>query len=177
MATIAFELEGNDDFVPPAEQSMAFVPASQPLTLAVPHEQDNSQQQVERLFARPLFSEDRRPPADTPAPTIAAPRLPRLTGVVVSSAGGFAIFADSEGGRPTVVRAGDQVGAAVIETVTAGQVTLRGPAGTVVLHTGFAERVLQASGPPPASLQRPGFRPRLGSHDAAVLNRMRAPAI
>lgn len=175
-ATIALEIEGRNDFVPLTEQSMASVPASQHLTLAVSHEQDESRQQVERLFARPLFSQNRRPPADTPVSAVVAPQLPRLAGVVVSSAGSFAIFANSEGGKPTVVREGDQVGAVVIETVTAGQVTLRGPAGIVVLHTGFGEKDLQASGPHPASPQRSGYRPRQGGHDAAMLNRMRVPA-
>ena len=175
-AAVALEVEGRNDPVLLAEQSMTSVPASQPLTLAVSHEQDESRQQVERLFARPLFSQNRRPLADTPASAVVAPQLPRLAGVVVSSTGSFAIFANSEGGKSTVLREGDQVGAAVIETVTAGQVTLRGPAGMVALHTGFAERALQASEPHPANLQRPGYRPRQGGHDAAMLNRMRVPA-
>lgn len=179
IVTVVLEIEGRDDSVPLAEQSMVSVPASQPLTLAVSHERDSSRQQVERLFARPLFTQSRRPPADTPASAVVAPRLPRLprlTGVTVSSAGSFAIFASNEGGKPIVVREGGQVGAAVIETVTAGQVTLRGPAGTAVLHTGFDERVSQATGPNPASPRRPGYRPRQGGHDAAMLNRMRVPA-
>lgn len=153
---------------------MVPVPSSQPLTLAASQERDHSRQQMERLLARPLFSQDRRPPSDAPDPAAAAPRMPRLTGVAVSSAGGFAIFANDEGGKPIVVREGGQVGVATIEAVSAGQVTLRGPAGIVVLHTAFEERVLQASRPDPASPQRPRYRPRQGGHDAAVLNRGRA---
>lgn len=172
---VVFEIEGRDDSVPLTEHSMVSVPASQPLTLAVPHEQNDSRQRVERLFARPLFDQNRRPPADVPVSAAVAPRLPRLAGVVVSSAGSFAIFANSEGGKPIVVREGDQVGVTIIETVSAGQVTLRGPAGTVVLHTTFEERILQASRPNLANPQRPGYRPRQGGHDEAMLNRRRLP--
>ena len=173
IVTIVLEIEGGDGSVPLAEQGLMSVPVSQPLTLAASHERDDDRQQVKRLLARPLFSQNRRPPADTPDSVVVAPRLPRLTGVVVSSAGGFAIFANSEGGKPIVVREGDQVGVATIETVSAGQVTLRGPAGTVVLHTTFEERILQASRSNLASPQRPGYRPRQGGHDAAMLNRRR----
>lgn len=172
---LVLEIEGGDGSMPLAEQSLVSVPVPQPLTPATSHERDDDRQQVERLFARPLFSQNRRPPADIPASAVVAPRLPRLTGVVVSSAGGFAIFANSEGGKPIVVREGGQVGVATIEAVSAGQVTLRGPAGIVVLHTTFEERVLQASRSDLSSSQRPRYRPRQGGHDEAMLNRRRLP--
>jgi len=126
---------------------------------------------MQTMLARPLFNQTRRPPEAPPSVLAVSPRLPQLTGVVVSPAGGFAIFDNEDGGKPIVVREGDQVGAAVIETVAAGQVTLRGPEGILVLHPNFAERVLQASRPNPASPRRPGYRPRQGGHDAAILNR------
>jgi len=160
------------------DQSRMSAPAVQPVAVVVatPHEDDHSPHSVGTLLARPLFDQTRRPPVASPSLVAVAPRLPQLTGVVVSPAGAFAIFANSDGGKPVVVREGDQVGVAVIETVAAGQVTLRGPEGIVVLHPSFGERVLQASSPNPASHTRPGYRPRQGGHDAAILNRKGVPA-
>lgn len=160
------------------DQSHMSAPAVQTVAVAAaaPHEDDHSPHLVETLLARPLFDQTRRPPVASPSLAQVAPRLPQLSGVVVSSAGAFAIFANNDGGKPIVVRKGDQVGAAVIEIVTAGQVTLRGPEGILVLHPSFGERVMQASGPNPASLIRPGYRPRQGGHDAAILNRKVVPA-
>jgi hypothetical protein len=108
--------------------------------------------------------------------TAGSAKLPRLTGVVVSPAGGFAIFAGIESGKPIVVRAGDQVGDTVIEAVATGQVTLRGPDGIVVLHPGFGERTLQVSRLVPADPARPGYRPHQGGYDAAILNRLNGSA-
>jgi len=146
-------------------QSNVSVPAPQSVAVAVaaPREGHHSPHSVETVLARPLFSRPRRPPAALANLVAVALRLPRLTGVVVSPAGGFAIFGNVDGGKPIVVGKGGTVGEAIIETVAAGQVTLRGPAGVVVLHTSFDEKVLQASR---ASLTR-----RHGGHDAAVLNR------
>jgi hypothetical protein len=174
---VVLELETSDDPMPLAEQGAVSEPAPQPPAVLAFHEHDNSPQGVERMLARPLFSQNRRPLARTPGLLAESPTtLPRLTGVVVSPAGSFAIFTRIEGGKPVVVREGDQVGAAIVEAVAAGQVTLRGPEGILVLHPSFGERVLQASRPSPASLARSGYRPRQGGHDAAVLNRKRVPA-
>ena len=160
------------------DQSRMSPPAVQPVAVVVaaPHEDDHSPHSLETLLARPLFDQTRRPLVASRSLVAVAPRLPQLTGVVVSPAGKFAIFVDGKGGKPIVVREGDQVGPAVIETVAAGQVTLRGPEGILVLHPSFAERILQASRPNPASLTRPGYRPRQGGHDAAILNRQGVPA-
>lgn len=174
---VVLELKSSDDPVPVVEQSTVSEPGPQPLAVLAFHGQDNSPQGVERMLARPLFNQNRRPLADTSGMIAQAPKtLPRLTGVVVSPAGGFAIFTNIEGGKPIVVRQGDQLGAAVVEAVGAGQVTLRGPEGILVLHPGLGERVLQASRPNPASLTRSRYRPRQGGHDAAILNRQRVPA-
>jgi hypothetical protein len=130
------------------------------------------------MLARPLFNQNRRPLADTSGTIAKAPKtLPRLTGVVVSPAGGFAIFASIKGGMPIVVREGDHVGTAVVEAVAAGQVTLRGPEGILVIHPGLSETTLQPSTPNFASLTRSRVRPRQGGHDAAILNRQSVPAI
>ncbi len=172
--TVVLELEGRDDPVPIAERSIVSPVAPHALEVAAAH--GNSQQSVERMLARPLFRQNRRPPADTPVLIAGSPKLPRLTGVVVSPAGGFAIFAGTEGGKPIIVQEGDRVGDVVIEAVAAGLVTLRGPGGLAVLHPSFGERALQVSRLSSASPTRPEYRPRQGGHDAAILNRKRVPA-
>lgn len=176
VGTVVLEVQGSNDPVPVAEQSMVSAPVPLPVAVVASLGPDNSPQWAERTLARPLFSETRRPPADIPVVTAGSPKLPRLTGVVVSPAGGFAIFAGIEGGKPIVAREGDQVGDAVIEAVAVGQVTLRGPDGIVVLHPSFGEGTVQVSRLVPTSPARLGYRPRQGGHDAAILNRLHPPA-
>ena len=175
--TVVLVLEGSVDPVPVAEQSAVSELAPQLVAAAASHGPDKDLRRVERLLARPLFSQDRRPPVDTSGSIADAPRtLPRLTGVAVSPAGGFAIFTGIEGGKPIVVRQGDRVGTAVVEAIAAGEVTLRGPEGILVLHPSFGEMALQPSRLDFASLTRSRYRPRQGGHDAAILNRKRVPA-
>lgn len=173
---VILEVESRDDPMPMVEPNTVSLPIAQPVILVAPQASNNSSQWAERTLARPLFSETRRPPADTPVVTTGPVKLPRLTGVVVSPAGSFAIFAGIEGGKPTVVREGDQVGDAVIEAVSAGQVTMRGLNGLAVLHPSFGEKALQVSRLSPVGPTRTGYRPRQGGHDAAVLNRLHQPA-
>lgn len=78
--------------------------------------------------------------------------MPRLTGVVVSPVGKYALFANAEGGRPLVMREGDRLGANVIEAIAAGQVTVRGPNGMAVLRSTFDESVAPAK---PATIAAP----------------------
>ena len=95
------------------------------------------------ILARPLFSSSRRPPAKVAGPAIdPAKPMPRLTGVVVSPIGRFALFANVGGGRPLVMSEGDHLGAAVIEAIVAGEVTVRGPEGAVVLRSTFDENAV-----------------------------------
>lgn len=70
--------------------------------------------------------------------------MPRLTGVVVSPVGRFALFANADGGRLLVMSEGDHLGAAVIEAIVAGEVTVRGPEGAVVLRSTFDENAAPA---------------------------------
>ena len=99
---------------------------------------------TERVLARPLFSPNRRPAEKDAAPVASLPKLlPRLTGVVVSPVGRFALFAGAEGGRPLVMSEGDHVGGIVIEAIEAGEVTVRGPDGAMVLRSSFGENIVQ----------------------------------
>jgi len=143
-------------------QSGMPAPNRQPLALAHAPPSNgrvDSSQKVGILLARPLFRPNRRPAAGIANPTDSSLKsLPRLTGVVVSPVGKFAIFANAEGGKPVVIGEGGHVGAAVIEAIEAGQVTVRGPDGTVVLHSAFDEKILQASRPNPADPAKPRYR-------------------
>jgi len=167
--TVLVEVTGSDSSVLVVEKDATSAPTPQYARVIARSGQDNRPQRMERILARPLFSEDRRPPAASAAPVAGLPRsLPRLTGIVVSPAGGYAIFAGVESGKPIVVQEGGQVGGAVVEAVAADQVTIRGPDGSVVMRPSFGDKVVQASRPNPAL--------RRGGHDAAVLNRWRRPA-
>lgn len=88
------------------------------------------------ILARPLFSPDRRPPAGSAATPAARTGLPRLAGVLIDPSGRRAIFAD--GPRQSVVTEGGAVGEWRVAAIEAGQVTLRGPDGTLRLHPAFA---------------------------------------
>jgi len=152
-------------------QSDALMSARQPVKAASPSVADtrsNNQQRFINILARPLFSRDRRPPINTAARGADTPgALPRLSGVVVSSAGAFAIFASDDNGKPIVVGEGGRVGGAIIETIAAGQVTLRGTDGIVVLRPAFGEKTLQVSALSPADPAVPGYGPRPTGQRAA----------
>lgn len=166
---VLVEMTGRDNAVLIAEEDATFTQDLDYDKVTIQSGKDNSPQRVERILARPLFIENRRPPAAPATPVAGSPRsLPRLTGIVVSPAGGYAIFAGVESGKPIIVQEGGQVGGAVVEAVAAGQVTVRGPDGIVVLRPSFGDKVVQASRPNPVV--------RRGGHDAAVLNRWRRPA-
>jgi hypothetical protein len=88
-----------------------------------------------------LFNRDRRPtPPDAPSASggPATPDgLPRLTGVMVGPFGRSAIFAAPEGGKPTIVNEGSNVGVYTVSNIGPGEVTVEGPEGTRVLHPMF----------------------------------------
>ena len=129
---------------------------------------DSSSSRFVEILARPLFRQSRRPLADTALAVadLSISRL-RLTGVIVSSTGGLAIFAGNEGGKSIVVRKGDRVGPAIVDTIAVGQVILRGPDGTVMLRPVSTEAASQVSPLSVADLAIPGYRPRQDGHHAA----------
>jgi hypothetical protein len=88
------------------------------------------------VLARPLFEPSRRPPAEGPGVTAAAPGLPRLAGVMVTATGRQAIFAGS-GDKPVILGEGARLGGFTVQSIAAGQVTVTGPNGPQVLHPSF----------------------------------------
>jgi hypothetical protein len=116
------------------------------------------------VLARPLFSPGRRPPtaaAAAAAPGVAAPGLPRVAGVVVTPAGRRAIFA-VKGAKPLVLGEGGQVAGFTVQSIQAGQVTVRGPEGVRVLSPTFdpdapAPATPLGAAPPPPGLSIPGL--------------------
>ena len=50
--------------------------------------------------------------------------MPRLAGVLVTQAGGAAIFAAGEGAKPLVLRVGDKLNEFEVKAIVAGEVTL-----------------------------------------------------
>ena len=155
-------------YVTSKDQNTELMPANPPFVVAVAIKQSDNLQELNRVLNRPLFSQNRHPAADI-APSVArsAEPLPRLTGVVVSPAGGFAIFAHADDDKLIVVGRGDHVGTAVVETVSVGRVTLRGPDGIVVLHPNFHEMTLRADQLDLVELAEPGYRPLRQGHYAA----------
>ena len=95
---------------------------------------------VTEILARPLFSPDRRPAASA-ARSVSG--LPRLTGIVVTGAGKFAIFAAP--GKAVVAEEGGRLGAYEVTAISDAGVTLVGPAGATTLRPVFDPS------PPPAA--------------------------
>lgn len=95
--------------------------------------------QVAKVTGRPLFEPGRRPSMDAPA-AAAAPAVrsvPRVTGVLVSATDRSAIFDSPGAGGATVAREGGRVGEYTVQRIAAGQVTLMGPDGPLMLRPVF----------------------------------------
>lgn len=115
------------------------------------------------ILARPLFNPGRRPPtaAQAAAPGTVTPGLPRVAGIVVTPAGRRAIFAE-RGAKPLVLGEGGQVAGFTVQSIQAGQVTVRGPEGVRVLSPTFdpaapAQAAPPATASPPPGLSIPGL--------------------
>jgi len=172
-ATLAGVLVFKTQTTDAVAQSDALMSARQPVKTGPPpvaHIRSNNQQRFAKILERPLFNRDRRPPVNAAAQGGDMPgALPRLSGVVVSSAGAFAIFASDDYGKPIVVGVGGRVGAAIIETIAVGQVTLRATDGVVVLRPAFGvgEKTSQVSALSPVDPAVPGYGPRPTGQRAA----------
>jgi hypothetical protein len=111
---------------------------------------DHTNDWVTTILARPLFSPDRRPPAE--ASTGSGERLlglPRLSGVLVGPFGRSAIFA-SDGGKALVVGEGGRVADWTVRVIEAGSVDVIGPDGARTLRPSFENMPQAAVGRPPA---------------------------
>jgi hypothetical protein len=98
---------------------------------------DQLQGWLQTTLARPLFEPGRRPPPGAaPTRVTTAPRLPRLAGVLITPDRRQVIFAGGDG-KPIIVGEGATIDGFVVQTITAGQVTVLGPEGAQVLRPSF----------------------------------------
>jgi hypothetical protein len=89
-------------------------------------------------LARPLFRQDRRPPA-ADSPDAAPEEPPRLTGIIIGPNGRRAIFEDPSG-RSKVAAPGDRVGRFTVAAIAPGQVSLTASEGERVLRPSHTKR-------------------------------------
>jgi len=159
-----------DDAAPPAGSETGVVPTRQKAKVepraAAQDRSDRTDKWLATALARPLFSRDRRPTDSdsNTGPTLGS--LPRLTGVVIGPFGQRAIFAATDGGRPTVLAVGKTLGEYTVEKIEPGGVTVSGPEGRhqVSLAADAKERqamAAQVPRPPPVlpQAQHPGHTP------------------
>ena len=170
-ASIILEL---DDAAPPVGSETGVVPTRQNAKVGLPvaaqDHSDRTDKWLATALGRPLFSHDRRPTdADPNGGSGTLGSLPRLTGVVIGPFGQSAIFAATDGGRPTVLTVGQTLGEYRVEKIEPGGVTVFGPEGRhqVSLAADAKERhdlaaVLPRPPPPPVQprAQHPGPAPR-----------------
>ncbi len=99
----------------------------------------------EASLARPLFAPDRRPFVQANAASAPTAALPRLSGIMTTSAGSRAIFAAVGVGKPEVVVEGSSIGGYLVQSIANGEVVLIGPDGRHSLRPSF-----DAAAVPPA---------------------------
>ena len=120
---------------------------------AVPPAAADRPAQAAKITGRPLFEPSRRPPADVPAaaPVPIVRTVPRVTGVLVSATDRSAIFSAPGAGAATVAREGGRVGEYTVQRIAAGQVTLMGPDGPLMLRPIFDKNRPPPPAPAPAA--------------------------
>jgi len=164
-AAIVLEL---DKRAPPAGSETGVVPIHQKAKVepraAAQDPGDGTDKWLTTALARPLFSRDRRPTDAEPDTTGTIGSLPRLTGIVIGPFGQRAIFAATNGGRPTVLAVGKTLGAYRLEKIEPGGVTVSGPEGRVQvsLAADAKERhdmAAELPRPPPAPVQPQAQQP------------------
>lgn len=109
---------------------------------------DHTDEWVETILARPLFSPSRRPPAVSAGPAAETViGMPRLAGILISPDGKRAIFARPGGGKPLTTTEGDKIDRWTVLSIEMWQVTLSGPDGSHVLHPSFENGTTPAPQP------------------------------
>jgi hypothetical protein len=87
------------------------------------------------ILARPLFSQNRRPPAVADANAVVV--LPRLTAIIITPGTSRAVFL-APGGKALALGPGGEVAGYQLKSITAGSVILLGPdGGTTTLRPQF----------------------------------------
>jgi len=168
-AAIVLEL---DDAAPPAASGTGVVPMRQKAKVepraTTRDPGDRTDNWLRTALARPLFSRNRRPTDAGAGTGTTLGSLPRLTGVVIGPFGQSAIFAATDGGRPTVLTVGQTLGEYTVEKIEPAGVTVSGPQGRdqVSLSADAKERhdmaaVMPRPSPPqvPAQAQHPAQAP------------------
>jgi hypothetical protein len=80
------------------------------------------------ILARPIFSQDRRPPAVADATAVVV--LPRLTAIIITPGTRRAVFL-APGGKALALGPGGEVAGYQLKSITAGSVVLLGPDGGI----------------------------------------------
>ncbi len=100
------------------------------------------------ITGRPLFSPTRRPSSNgsdkSPGLAVGPAEVPRLTGVIVGPAGGWAIFAGADG-KSHAAAIGDAIGAFKVRAIGPGVVTLSGSEGDRVLRPTYVTPPVDAT--------------------------------
>ena len=159
VATLAWELGA---FASP-DTRIAPHPRAAAATAAQDATPDHTSEWIAAVLARPVFSPDRRPPAEiasTPDVRM-ADGLPRLSGVLVGPFGRSAIFA-ADGRKPLVVDVGGRIDAWTVRTIDVDTVQVSGPGGARALHPSFALSPTDPASPAGATMPRQ----RVGSSSA-----------
>ena len=135
----------------PLTTDLSRLPQAASVPLGVPAgPTSETQARVTGILARPMFSASRRPPGAASAGSAPA-ALPRLTAVLVSARGKTVIFAGGQDARPVTLGEGGRIGAYVVQSIGAGQVTLMGPDGPRVVRPAFASQGVAAGAAPLSS--------------------------
>lgn len=148
--TIAFEVFSHGANAPEtiatrARTSLQTGPAAAAASASI--RPDQTEQLVETVLARPLFSPNRRPPATASGNS----GMPRLSGIVLSPAGRTAIFQPASGKRAIVVGKGETVDGWIVQDIATDAVTLARANEAMTLRPKFdaGQTAVAASTPAP----------------------------
>ncbi|MCW8306046.1 hypothetical protein AruPA_03265 [Acidiphilium sp. PA] len=123
------------------EASRAIVaagPAPLRLTPGVPVDPGRTNRWVAAILARPLFTPSRRPARIAAVAGSSRAALPRLTGIMVSPEGRFAIFAPATG-KPITVQPGARIGGFTVRGIARDRVSVLGPDGVETVRITYGD--------------------------------------